>query len=234
MDTAGDLYGTTLGCGSAGYGTIFKVDSAGKFTLLHSFTGGPSDGGFPYYGRLAMDTSGNLYGVTKYGGAHGYGALYKLSKNGTLTLVHSFSYSSSDGCWPYGSVVQDKAGNLYGTTEWCGSSYVGTIWKVSKTGKETILHSFAGGTSDGCYPYAGVALDSKGNLYGVTYQCGTNNYGAFYELSAKGRLTLLHSFDWSDGGYPSGEVLRITKGTLFGTTDQGGGYSWGTLWSYVP
>jgi len=244
-DKAGNLYGTTapqLCTDCSGYGTIFKVDNKGNFTLLHTFTGGSSDGLFPYYGHLTMDKSGNLYGLTWGGGAYGYGVLYELSKTGTFTMLHSFDNSSSDGCYPYGSVLIDKAGNFYGTTSGCGSYYYGTIWKLSKNGKETILHNFAGSPSDGCTPYAGVTQDAKGNLYGVTTGCGTNYYyGTVYKLSAKGKLTLLHSFDGVDGELPIGEVLTNSAGTLFGTTYYGGTsncriyYSTcGTVWSYAP
>lgn len=230
-DKSGNLYGTTNECGSSGYGTIFKVDSAGDFTALHSFAG--SDGANPQYGHLAKDKSGNLYGLSIVGGG-GHGVLYRLSTGGRLTLLHSFTGGTSDGCYPSGSVVQDEAGNFYGTTNRCGSYNQGTIWKVSKKGKETILHSFAGGTSDGCNPGAGVTRGSKGNLYGVTYYCGAQGGGALYELSAKGSLTLLQSFYGSFGAYPFGEVLRTTKGTLFGTAYEGGTYDAGTVWSYVP
>jgi uncharacterized repeat protein (TIGR03803 family) len=239
-DKAGNLYGTAEECGPYGWGTIFKVNSAGKFTLLHSFT--KSDGGYPANGHLTLDNAGNLYGVTYLGGSHpcdlgfGCGVLYELSKTGKFTVLHSFA-GGSDGCNPFGALAQDNAGNLYGTTASidCGSANYGTIWKVSREGKETILHHFAGGTLDGCNPYAGVARDAKGNLYGVTWQCGANlYYGALYKLSVKGRLTLLHSFDGSDGIWPSGEVWRTTKGTLFGTTYSGGTYDNGTVWSYVP
>jgi uncharacterized repeat protein (TIGR03803 family) len=241
-DKAGNLYGTTSSWNCSGYGTIFKIDKAGNFTLLHSFTGGSSDGACPYYGHLALDESGNLYGLTWGGGAYGYGVLYELSKAGTFTVLHSFNNSSSDGCYPYGSVLMDKAGNLYGTTSGCGSYYYGTIWKVSKKGKETILHNFAGSPSDGCTPYAGVAQDTKGNLYGVTTGCGANYYnGTLYELSGKDQFTLLHSFNGADGEDPVGEVLSSSTGTLFGTTYYGGTsdcriyYSTcGTVWSYVP
>jgi uncharacterized repeat protein (TIGR03803 family) len=241
-DTAGNLYGTTSSSYCSDYGTIFKVDRKGNYTLLRSFSGGLSDGACPYYGHLTMDKSGNLYGVTWGGGAHGYGVLYEFSRSGKFIVLHSFNNSSSDGCYPYGSVLMDEAGNLYGTTSGCGSYYYGTIWKVSARGKETILHNFAGTPSDGCTPYAGVARDSKGNLYGVTTACGANfYYGAVYELSAKGKFTLLHSFDGTDGYYPLGEVWRTTDGTLFGTTYYGGTgncrvyYSTcGTVWKYVP
>lgn len=235
-DKAGNLYGTTWSCGSSDWGTIFKVDSAGNFTILHSFAGYPSDGASPYLGHLMMDKSGNLYGVTTAGGNTGCGVLYKLSKNGTLTVLHSFARGPSDGCYPVGSVVQDKAGNLYGTTYDCGANSAGTIWKVSKTDNETILHNFYYGPSDGCWPQAGVARDSKGNLYGATTGCPANKRGAVYELSTTGTLTVLHSFDYLSG--PIGEVLRTTKGTLFGTTLDGGSgdcnrLGCGTVWSYV-
>lgn len=112
---------------------------------------------------------------------------------------------------------------------------------VSEKGQETILHNFRPGTSDGCGPTGGVTRDSKGNLYGVTYECGANNDGALYQLNAKGKLTLLHSFAGTDGSSPYGEVWRTSQGTLYGTA-QGGtsncynGYSYGcgTVWSYVP
>jgi uncharacterized repeat protein (TIGR03803 family) len=244
-DEAGTLYGTTSGCGSSHAGTIFKVDRAGNFTLLHSFTGGSSDGAFPDYGHLTMDQSGNLYGVTVDGGAstacgpYGCGVLYRLSENGKFTLLHSFAGGTTDGCNPWGSVVRDKAGTLYGTTYYCGSSNNGTIWRVCKKGKETILHNFAGGASDGCYPPAGVIRDSKGNLYGVAVECGANGYGALYELGVGGMFTLLHSFAGRDGAQPAGEVWQTAKGELFGTADLGGtrncsGDACGTVWSYVP
>jgi uncharacterized repeat protein (TIGR03803 family) len=235
IDNAGNLYGTTSQCGFDDYGTIFEVDGAGNFTLLHSFAGSPSDGAYPGYGHLTIDKSGNLYGVTTGGGAYNDGVLYELSKNGTFTVLHSYAGGTSDGCVPWGTVAMDKAGNFYGTTVYCGTSSNGTVWKVSNKGEETILHNFAGGSSDGCYPPGGVARDSKGNLYGVTQGCGANAYyGALYELSAKGELTLLHSFDKSDGAYPVGEVLRTTQNTLYGTTSSDGTYGYGTVWSYVP
>jgi uncharacterized repeat protein (TIGR03803 family) len=233
MDNAGNLYGTTSGCGSSDVGTIFKIDPAENFTVLHTFA--RSDGAEPFYGHLTMDKSGNLYGVTSEGGDWGGGALYKLSKNRKLTLLHSFAGGTSDGCNPFGSVVRDEAGSLYGTTYDCGSTNAGTVWKVSKKGKETILHNFAFSMSDGCASVAGVARDSRGgNLYGVTGYCGAYGHGALYELGAKGRLTLLHSFADSDGTEPLCEVLRTSSGTLFGTTPAAGAYGYGTAWKYVP
>src|SRR5208283_5070680 len=122
VDTSGNLFGTTSECGSTGYpgsGTIFKIDSAGNFTVLHSFAG--SDGAYPYFGHLTMDKNGVLYGVTPLGGAYDAGVLYKLTTDGRLSVLHSFG-GASDGCYPWGTVAMDKAGNLYGTTHSCGSN----------------------------------------------------------------------------------------------------------------
>jgi uncharacterized repeat protein (TIGR03803 family) len=233
-DKAGNLYGTTWGCGSRGGGTVFKIDTTGKETILHNFAGGPRDGAYPYYGHLLLDQSGNLYGVTEKGGSFAsYGVLYQLSSAGKLKLLHKF-YSSPDGCYPYGSVAMDKQGNFYGTTNGCGSANDGTVWKVSKSGHETILHNFVG--YDGCNPYAGVVLDSKGNLYGDAYSCGGSNQGTLWKVSPRGRFTLLHSFYYDPDGdqYPSGEVLHTAKGSLYGTTYGGGNGFRGTVWQYKP
>lgn len=130
--------------------------------------------------------------------------------------------------------MHDKFGSFYGTTSECGSNQYGTIWMLSKTGKETVLHQFAGGGSDGCYPFAGVARDSNGNIYGNVTDCGFDNLGALYELNTRGTFSLLHSFNGSDGVGPLGEPLRTSKGMLFGVTEQGGTYGGGTVWEYVP
>lgn len=234
-DTAGNLYGTTIFCGAHNQGTIFKIDSAGTETILHNFAGGSHGGDGS--GHLVLDTAGNLYGLaagSQVNCNNDCGVLYELTAKGKFTILHRFAGGKTDGCYPQGSVLQDTAGNFYGTTLECGSNNYGTIWKVSNTGTETILHNFVG-FSDGCAPYAGVARDLTGNLYGVTYGCGPNNYGTLYELSAKGRLILLHSFAGTDGVNPYGEVLRTPKGTLFGTT--GGDdchVSCGTVWKYMP
>jgi uncharacterized repeat protein (TIGR03803 family) len=238
-DDAGNLYGTTVQGGVSGLGTVFKVTKTGKETVLHSFAGGSSDGEVPY-GGLARDAKGNLYGTTFYGGdlscgeGYGCGTAFKLSKSGTLTLLHSFG-GATDGCYVSGTPTMDKNGDLYGTAEECGSSNVGIVWKVSKSGKETVLHNFAGGTTDGEYPYAGVITDAKGNLYGDTLEGGAFNLGTVYKLNKEGALTLLHSFDGSDGKLPAGNLIHSAKGDLYGTATEGGSSGGhGTVWKLTP
>jgi uncharacterized repeat protein (TIGR03803 family) len=226
-------------CGSSKAGTVFKLDTAGTETVLHSFTGGV-DEGYPVFTSLILDTKGNLYGVTPGGNA---GGLYKLSPSGTFTVLHAFT-GRNDGELPYGTPVMDKQGNLYGTTYAGGSSSFGTVWKVSPKRKETLLHKFR--RSDGINPYAGVVLDAEGNLYGTTQRAGPDSiYGTVYELNKKGVLTVLHTFDWTDGALPFGNLILDAAGNLYGTSMTGGIYGsecylykqkngCGTVWKLKP
>jgi uncharacterized repeat protein (TIGR03803 family) len=237
-DEAGKLYGTTEVCGASGVGTVFKVSKAGEI-VLHSFAGGSSDGEFPSFTSLLKDKNGNFYGVAEQGGTYNQGVVYKLSKGGKFTVLYSFSGGTTDGCNVFGTPAMDNQGNLYGTANACGASHVGIVWKVNKKGKETVLHTFTGGSSDGAEPIAGLIMDAKGNLYGDTYQGGTANLGTVYKLNKKGTLTVLHSFTGSDGDYPYSGLIRDAKGTLYGTTLYGGSgqgcrNGCGTVWKLTP
>jgi len=169
-DAAGNLYGTTEGGGQYGgpygYGTVFKIDTTGKETVLHSFN--LTDGYDPWAG-LMFDAQGNLYGTTRGGSpgvAGGPGVVFKLSKKGSETVLHRFS-RPHDGHGPTGGVVRDQQGNVYGTTSYGGLWNCGTVFQVDKYGKEKLLYTFIGG-SDGASPYAGLVQDAQGNLYGTT------------------------------------------------------------------
>ena len=194
------------------------------------------DGESPY-GGVILDTAGNLYGTTYKGGASNYGTVFKVSKAGKETVLHSFAGGSADGCNPGGGLILDAKGNLYGDTQLCGASNYGTVFKVSKAGKETVPHSFAGGSSDGAEPFYGsLLMDKKGNLYGVTEHGGTGegcnlNCGVLYRLSKSGTLTVLHSFaNAPDGSFPFGTPVMDGKGNLFGTTDAGDPDQVGIVW----
>jgi uncharacterized repeat protein (TIGR03803 family) len=234
-DKAGNFYGTTELCGASGYGTVYKVSKSGTETVLHSFAGEPSDGEGPMYTTLLMDAKGNLYGITEKGGTSGDGLVYELSKKGTETVLYNFAGGTTDGCFPLGTPAMDKTGNIYGTAGSCGANDDGIVWKLSKQGTETVLHNFGGQPSDGAYPYAGVVMDAKGNLYGDTLRGGANDYGAVYKLSKNGKQTVLHSFSYnSDGGNPVGDLLRNAKGTLYATNEDGGVDGNGTVWKLTP
>src|SRR5580658_688711 len=199
LDAAGNLYGTTDAGGGnngGGRGTAYMLSPSGILTLLHEFVGGTSDGAQPAAG-LVRDSSGNLYGTTDEGGGKGCGGLgcgtvFKLNSTGAETLLYSFT-GGTDGGAGIGEVsglVRDAQGNLYGETTFGGNlscnsgDGCGVVFKVDTAGNETVIHSFAGGPTDGNEPSGGLFLDANANLYGVAglggdvscdapYGCGT-------------------------------------------------------------
>ena len=222
-DSAGNLYGATF-IGQAdvgyGYGVVFKVNTSGHATVLHNFTNG-ADGGNPY-GGLILDAKGNVYGTASGGGAASAGVVFKIDTSGNETVLYSFT-GGSDGGYPYGSIISDSAGNLYGTTNGGGASNAGVVFKLDRSGNETVLYSFSGG-ADGGYPLAGLIRDPAGNLYGTTNGGGASGAGVVFKIDSSGDETVLHSFTGgSDGGYPLWVVLaRDSAGDLYGTTASGG------------
>ena len=247
----GNLYGTTLSGGSASLGTVYELskDINGNFkvfTLLHSFAGG--DGASPYAG-LIQAIDGNLYGTTTAGGGINFGTVYELSKDASgnftvLTLLRSFTSSTTDGNSPYAGLIQASDGNLYGATYGGGSASDGTAYELSKDGNGnftvfTLLHSFTGCicATDGGLPFAALMQASDGNLYGTTNNGGSVNFGVAYELSkdASGNFTVftvLHSFNGgaTDGLSPYGGLIQASDGNLYGTTYDGGSVNIGTAY----
>lgn len=238
--SSGSAYGTNSWGGTYGGGTIFKWNNK-SFYVLYSFQNG-LDGQAPD-GTLVRDKAGNLYGTAGNGGVWSGGTLFKLDPSGNLTVLHSFPSNPSDGIAPSGNLVRDAKGNLYGTTRGGGAYNYGAVFKVDASGNETIIHSFTGG-SDGGYPYAGVIRDSKGNLYGTTYQGGDlvncpGGYGCgvVFKINTKGKETVLHAFTGYDGRAPESTLLLDKAGNLYGTTAYGGQsdiYYWGTVFKLDP
>ncbi len=238
-DKKGNLYGTTYGGGAHNYGTVFKLTPKGTETILHSFDYNGADGYYSY-SALVLDKEGNLYGTTQMGGAfgyYGYGTVFKVTPSGTETILHSFAQDGVDGGQPFAGVVFDKEGNLYGTTYTGGDYSDGTVFELTPSGTETILHSFGFNSSDGYYPAASLVLDGKGNLYGTTTYGGSNGCneegcGTVFEVTPSGTETILHNFDASgDGAYANGNLIRGKKGILYGTTNVGGAYGYGTVFA---
>jgi uncharacterized repeat protein (TIGR03803 family) len=252
-DEKGNFYGTTEFGGTSKYGTVFKLDSAGKETVLYSFCSvtNCTDGASPL-AELIMDAEGNLYGTTDYGGDVncGCGVVFKLNRKGKETVLHTFAGYPTDGEFTQSSLVMDSSGNLYGTTVGGGTSDNGAVFKVSKIGKESVLYSFcpATGCVDGKNPRAGLVMDAKGNLYGTTFQGGVGNFGCggsgcgtVFVMTLKGKETVLYSFTGlADGAFPFAVLIRDAKGNLYGTTDHGGdpicggGMGCGTAFKLTP
>jgi uncharacterized repeat protein (TIGR03803 family) len=241
MDPSGSLYGTTNAGGSVGGGVVFKLAGL-KETVLHSFTGG-KDGNYLTSGLL-LDATGSLYGTDAYGGdidcdyPNGCGVVFKLAGK-RLTVLHSFK-GPPDGANPVAGLIMDSEGNLYGTTYDGGESYnAGTVFELSASGKERVLHRFRvtyNVQHDGVLPDSGVVRDAQGNLYGTTGEGGLNGAGVVYKITAGGQETILHTFcsgDCTDGGFPNGLIMDA-KGNLYGTTYGGGVNDNGTIFMITP
>jgi uncharacterized repeat protein (TIGR03803 family) len=212
-----------------------------KETVVHSFTGGKV-GGYVLSG-LIMDAKGNLYGTAALGGdlkcdyPGGCGVVFKLAGK-QLTVPHSFK-ASPDGDEPYATLLLDPDGNLYGTTHGGGEPYgAGTVFEVSASGKEHVLHRFRVNYKvghDGQLPETVVVRDAQGNLYGTTEEGGPSGYGVVYEITPDGAEKILHDFctgDCSDGAYPN-DLIIDAKGNLYGTAFDGG-VGKGTIFKITP
>jgi uncharacterized repeat protein (TIGR03803 family) len=230
---APDLYaGTTYAGGSAGGGTVFVVEGRGhQYSSVFSFTGAPT--GANPTGNLIAGDAGVFYGTAAGGGAAGNGVVFELNSGYTETILYSFQ-GGTDGGEPYGGLVRDKAGNLYGTTYGGGAANDGTVFRVTPQGTESVLHSFAGDTHDGGSPYAGLIRDEAGNLYGTTTGGGRKYRGTVFRLSPAGKMTVLHSFAGPDGATPLAPLMRDSQGNLFGTTSLGGTSDAGVVFKITP
>jgi uncharacterized repeat protein (TIGR03803 family) len=241
-DAQGNLYGTTLSGGAYGDGTVFKVARDGTETVLYSFAGG-SDGMWPD-GVLVRDRSGNLFGTTYLGGASSDGTVFKLSADGSESVLHTFT--GADGAFPSG-LIEDNEGNLYGTAaeggdlQGCGGLSCGVVFEVAADGTETALHTFIGG-SDGADPAGSLIMDNSGNLFGTTVRGGgsgcANNLGVgcgtVFKLAPDGSETILYTFSGPDGAYPQSNLIWDAAGNLYGTAEAGGPGGEGAVFRLAP
>ncbi len=229
-DGEGNLYGTAVFGGTAGDGIVYKIDSTGRETVLHNFTG--PDGSEPEAGVI-RDSEGNLYGTTRVGGTANAGVVFKVDPSGNETVLHSFT-GGDDGNSPYAGVIRDSAGNLYGTTgsggAGCPSPGCGVVYKLDTARNLTVLYAFTGG-ADGGFPTGSLTGDSAGNLYGTTNGGGnTCNCGVVFKLDRSGNETVLYTFTGTDGDGPQAGVIRDSAGNLYGTTDFGGTDGYGVVY----
>ena len=273
IDSAGNLYGVTARGGASGpcgpnphgCGTVFQLTPPAQpgdpwvKTVLYSFTGG-GDGYAPGF-ALVADKNGNLYGTTAAGGSSENGTVFELKRPSTTgaAWIHRVLYAfkgvpsgrgDGDGSLP-GSIVFDRTGNLYGTTDGGGFctkfeglvNCYGSVFELAAPSEpggawtETILYRF--GTTGESNPHGGVIFDNNGNLYGTTYLGGVG-FGGVFELtppSAPGSPwteEALYNFNNTDGGVPNGSLLFDSAGNLYGTTLQGGAANMGTVFELSP
>jgi uncharacterized repeat protein (TIGR03803 family) len=235
------LYGTTEYGGQASLcvnecGTVFALSESGSETVLHYFTGG-RDGFLPDGALIAIGDS--LFGTTQSGGRGwpaGYGCcgtVFSVSKSGIEGVLYPFYATPSDGAEPDSALV-DVRGVLYGTTSGGGKTpgsdcaSCGTIFAVSQSGKEEILHHFKGG-SDGATPGGTLVWDGK-RFYGTTLQGGSSDNavceggcGTVFSITTSGKEQVLYRFQGGNDGSLPGTNLLLLNGTLYGVTQRGGG-----------
>jgi uncharacterized repeat protein (TIGR03803 family) len=254
----GKLYGTTAagGEGPCSYlgdpdcGTVFEIpETRGRIDkILYRFSGG-SDGGDPLISSTVF-LANNIYGTTNVGGdlscnnPYGCGVVYQLTPTGKETVLHQFTDAGGDGAFPIGSMVADKSGHLYGTTAYggnlstCSGSGCGTIFELLHSASgwtERILYSFTG-TADGENPNGGLIIDTKGNLYGTTYQGGAGG-GSVFELhrNASGNWSLYVLTSFENAGFTISPLVMDSNGNIYGTTQNGGGDgSFGRVFELIP
>lgn len=231
------------------------AEAAAPEQVLYNFKYQSTKGANPNAG-LIRDAAGNLYGTTMLGGAFNRGTVFELSPKAgggwTDKVLHSFKgQQKGDGTDPWGALIFDRAGNLYGTASGGGTCGWGIAFElVAQTNgswKEEVLHSFGCG-SDGAEPLTGLTLDAAGNLYGTTYYGGSSSCndgygtgcGVVFELTPQAgggwSETVLYNFSASggDGNYPEGNVIVDSAGHLYGSTSAGGTYTFGTAFELLP
>lgn len=248
FDKHGNLYGTTPTGGAKGFGVVYEMkpgpNGSWNLSVIHTFTGG-TDGLGGSASRLLLDAVGNVYGVNTVGGENGFGNVYELTHSGDkwqLTTLYSFK-DQPDGASPYGGVIFDKSGNLYGTTYYAGANDVGTVYKLTHSNgawSESVLYSFKGG-SDGDSPISTLVSDAKGNLYGTTSDGGaaTCGCGTIFRMTEGSAGVWTESVVYRFPGTPKpgfayNGMVSDGKGNFYGTTVHGGSANDGAVYQLTP
>jgi uncharacterized repeat protein (TIGR03803 family) len=244
----GALYGTTYYGGKAGVGTVFTVSTSGTEKVLHSFQSGSDDGSLPLGSLLYYNNV--LYGTASSGGASRAGSVFQIDPDGTgYSVIYNFKGGKSDGAFPFAGLAEFN-GTLYGTTEQGGAHNKGTVYTITTSGSESVLHSFGAGT-DGAEPTAALTV-LKNQLYGTTDYGGTsgtdagpnlkrklNSEGTIYTITPSGSEQVLHSFTGGPGGRVPYAGLTVMKRALYGVTIWGGNLKGpkggvGTIFEFTP
>ena len=209
LDPDGNLYGTTTFGGAAGLGVVFKLNAAGQETVLHTFMRG-LDGDQPYLAGVILDSLGNLYGTTAFGGAGGVGVGVQVGREGQRRRSCMPSRLRPTGSTPTTLVSSlDRTATSMGLLFMAGAMAKGVVYQLDGDGNEKVLYSFEPLTANGFgQPTGNVIRDSAGNFYGTTFIGQTDvgyGYGVVYKVDTAGHSTVLHNFtDGADGGYPYG------------------------------
>lgn len=181
----GNFYGTTVGGGSQGLGTVFRMNVGGSLKVLHSFQDDGHDGARPG-AALVEGHDGQFFGVTAGGGAHDLGTVFRVDHKGNVTILHEFSPDGMDGQFPRGDLLLGRDGHFYGTTQAGGEFGDGTVYRISAGGSLHVLHSFNRAADGGAHqPEAGLVELGDGEFYGTTHYGGDHGAGTIYRVRLK-------------------------------------------------
>ena len=230
LGSDGNFYGTTQQGGSSAQGVVFQLTQTGTITILHNFNAF-QDGAFPW-GPPILASDGNLYGTTSGGGKSGNGAVYRISPSGNFNVIYNFDANLVRGFAPIAPPTQGTDGFLYIPVSEGGTSYCGTILKMSTAGAINSSYSFPCGAG-GSFPIGPLVQDANGNFYSTTQDGGTNGEGTIYQVTSSLAVTVLHSFGatFGDGTFPGAGLLLATDGNYYGSTSDGGAYGDGILFN---
>jgi uncharacterized repeat protein (TIGR03803 family) len=229
----GNLYGTAAGDFYGNGGEVYKMSSSGgKVTLFefdHSQGAAAAD-------PLVQGTDGSFYATTNGGGNNdncgstGCGVVFKITASGHVTVLHDFDYKFNDGIYPVAALIEASDGSFYGTVPQGGAGYgYGTAFKITSSGKFTLLHVF-NGDSDGRFPTSALVQATDGNFYGTTWQGGSAKGGVIYRVTPEGKFSVLYNFDGTTNLYPLVTLVEHTNGKFYGET-YGYPYNYGTFFS---
>lgn len=198
------------------------------YTVLYTFGFSGTDLNQPE-GGLLLDKSGNLYGTTAGGGSYYKGGVFELSAGGAETVLYSFCVDNNcdDGEEPVGTLVEDRKGDLFGTTSGGGDGAGGVAFEIRHNGVERSLFQF--GPTTGEEPSSTLVRDSEGNLYGTDEIGGPSNMGLVFQLTRDGTENVLYDFSGTDGAFPEAGLIMDKSGNFYGTTSSGGAYGYGEV-----
>jgi uncharacterized repeat protein (TIGR03803 family) len=195
---------------------------------VHTFSATNSEGANPR-GDLLLAPDGNFYGTTSAGGTTGLGSVYKLTPDGTVTTLHSFTGATAEGSNPYAGLLYAADGNFYGTTYFGGAKQSGSVFRITLDGTFTNLASFNSDSKGPFFAYGGLVQTADGTFYGTTLRGGANDKGTVFKMDAAGVVTVIHEFAVSGGANPESALLVGADGALYGTTLLGGSSDRGTI-----
>lgn len=228
------FHGTIANGGKYGHGAVFRISPTPFATVIyeHDFMGG-ADGSYPTAPPI-QSTAGDFYGTTSgdytYNEAANNGTIYKITKAGVYSVLHTFS--GMDGASPVGPLVQSTWGSFYGVTQSGGKYGQGTVFRINSDGSFKLLYEFD--TTHGSQPDGPLIEGSDGNLYGTTPNGGSQYSGVAFKITPGGTLTVLHSFNGGDGAFAYGGLVEATDGNFYGALYSGGQGDWGTLYRLTP